>query len=149
MSIEEPFEESSVDFIPTLDGGTDQCMDGDLIDVSRGASGDLEDLPDGWFGKQVGVALCSLDVKAEVVLCVLEAEGAQVLSEGEAGSHGLEEILIEDIEEVFDAADEQAESVLGVEVVDGQAPQDVGDLGGHAFGVVDDDDGVSAAFLLV
>ena len=99
---------------------------------------EVEDSFDGLIGKQVVLASRSFEVETDVFFCVFEAEGSEAVSKGEAGSQRCEEAEFEDLEEVFDSRDEYAKAVFGVEVVDGKAPKDVGDIGIQSFGIVDD-----------
>jgi len=109
----------------------------------------VEDLFDGIVGKNVGFGFGPLQMELYVTSRIVEAERFEAVSKCETGAEGFQDAELEDLEQAFDAADEDAETVFGVEVVCGESSQDVGDIGVKPLGVVEDENGMSASFLLM
>ena len=100
--------------------------------------GGLEDALDRVVGQGLGVHVGALEVVADVVACVFEAEGPQGVGVEDAGAQGGQLGLEQDAQQVLGTGEQDGEAVLAVELVGGESPQGVGDAGVDALGVVDD-----------
>ncbi len=141
--------ETAVDRVPALRGGGDERVERELVDVARLALAGVEDLAARVVGQQGRLDLGALQVEVEVVARVLEREGPQRVRVGDAGAQRFERRQPERVSDVLGAGEQDAEALLGVEVVRGEAPQRVEDGDGESLGVVDEDQRMRSVRLFV
>jgi len=112
------------------------------------AGGGVEDLSDGLVGEELRIDAGALELVPDVVAGVLEGEGLEPVRVGDAGAERHARGKAHAGEEVVGPGEQDRETVLGVELVAGHAPDEVQDLRGQAFGVVDEQEGVRTLLLL-
>ena len=141
--------EGARDFALALHSRGDEDLQRELVDVPRAALGGMEQAAHRSVGEQLLAVLGVLELKLDVVARVLEGEGPQGLDVADARAQRLQPGVAESVEERLSASEQEAEAVLGVELVGGEAPQEVHGLQPQAFGVVEDEDGMPPVLVAV
>jgi hypothetical protein len=130
------------DGVDADDGGLDQDVKGELIDATGRAPAGLEELPDGAVGEQLLLRARLTELEADIVAGVLEVERLEPVYEAEARVERLQGGVLESAEQRVGAGDEDAEAVLGVHGVIGEASQDVEEFGAHGLGIIEHEERV-------
>lgn len=130
-------------------GGFNEHTDTELVDGPWSSLRDVENLIDGIVGEDVGFGFCAFQMELDVASGVVESERLESVSKGETGTEWLEDAELEDLEQTFDTANEDAETIFGVEVICGEASEYIGDIGIEPLCVVENENGVSTSLLLV
>ena len=110
VCVQDALHAVGVDVLDAMDGGVDEGLEGDLVDGSGDTLGGVEQGGDGGVGEDVVPCAGVLEVEADVVAGVLDAEGSEGGDVGEAVREGLQQGLSEGVQQRLGAGEEDTEA---------------------------------------